>query len=255
MLGRPGAPTLKPTAFRQMTGRKGRVVSNDDGSISYESRSELDVPVEILNITEKQRFMDGDKVTVLFDASSWPARRLAVPDSKKRVALRFVERGVLATQNVRWLPEKSWCIEPLWAPVLSRRAEAKLRSLVQLCSAVASGGNGRCCFVLILSSAIERRMPAGGRKTWPKMGGGFLQRSVVSCLRKENVASGGTSWSIQKLDSASEAKKVHLLSFTLPLVALLCLFQRILPSSPKLPARASRCRPTGEPRTRGDGCT
>jgi hypothetical protein len=37
-------------------------VSNDDGSISYESRSELDVPVEILNITEKQRFMDGDKV-------------------------------------------------------------------------------------------------------------------------------------------------------------------------------------------------
>ena len=37
-------------------------MSNDDGSISYESRSELDVPVEILNITEKQRFMDGDKV-------------------------------------------------------------------------------------------------------------------------------------------------------------------------------------------------
>lgn len=46
-----------------MTGRKGRVVSNDDGSISYESRSELDVPVEILNITEKQRFMDGEKVS------------------------------------------------------------------------------------------------------------------------------------------------------------------------------------------------
>ena len=45
-----------------MTGRKGRVVSNDDGSISYESRSELDVPVEILNLTEKQRFMDGEKV-------------------------------------------------------------------------------------------------------------------------------------------------------------------------------------------------
>lgn len=50
-----------------MTGRKGRVVSNDDGSITYESRSELDVPVEILNLTEKQRFMDGEKVeTELF---------------------------------------------------------------------------------------------------------------------------------------------------------------------------------------------
>lgn len=48
--------------FLQMTGRKGRVVSNDDGTISYESRSELDVPVEILNLTEKQRFMDGEKV-------------------------------------------------------------------------------------------------------------------------------------------------------------------------------------------------
>lgn len=39
------------------------MVSNDDGSITYESRSELDVPVEILNLTEKQRFMDGEKVS------------------------------------------------------------------------------------------------------------------------------------------------------------------------------------------------
>ena len=54
------SPSLSPVS--QMTGRKGRVVSNDDGSISYESRSELDVPVEILNLTEKQRFMDGEKV-------------------------------------------------------------------------------------------------------------------------------------------------------------------------------------------------
>lgn len=52
-----------------MTGRKGRVVSNDDGSITYESRSELDVPVEILNLTEKQRFMDGEKVIGEFSGS------------------------------------------------------------------------------------------------------------------------------------------------------------------------------------------
>lgn len=44
-----------------MTGRKGRVISTDEG-ISYESRSEMDVPLEILNLTEKQRFMDGEKV-------------------------------------------------------------------------------------------------------------------------------------------------------------------------------------------------
>lgn len=54
-----------------MTGRKGRVVSNDDGSITYESRSELDVPVEILNLTEKQRFMDGEKVR---QSSFWNLR-------------------------------------------------------------------------------------------------------------------------------------------------------------------------------------
>lgn len=46
----------------QMTGRKGRVVSTDDGSVQYESRSEQDAPLEILNLTEKQRFMDGEKV-------------------------------------------------------------------------------------------------------------------------------------------------------------------------------------------------
>jgi len=50
--------------YVQMTGRKGRVVCTDEG-ISYESRSENDVPLEILNLTEKQRFMDGEKVCCL----------------------------------------------------------------------------------------------------------------------------------------------------------------------------------------------
>ncbi|XP_027709381.1 protein strawberry notch homolog 1 [Vombatus ursinus] len=60
-----------PENVAEMTGRKGRVVSNDDGSISYESRSEADVPVEILNITEKQRFMDGNKnIAIISEAAS-----------------------------------------------------------------------------------------------------------------------------------------------------------------------------------------
>ncbi|KAJ0057509.1 hypothetical protein NL108_009255, partial [Boleophthalmus pectinirostris] len=60
-----------PENVAEMTGRKGRVVSNDDGSITYESRSELDVPVEILNLTEKQRFMDGDKnIAIISEAAS-----------------------------------------------------------------------------------------------------------------------------------------------------------------------------------------
>ncbi|KAG7480982.1 hypothetical protein MATL_G00061980 [Megalops atlanticus] len=60
-----------PESVAEMTGRKGRVVSNGDGSISYESRSELDVPVEILNITEKQRFMEGEKnIAIISEAAS-----------------------------------------------------------------------------------------------------------------------------------------------------------------------------------------
>ena len=37
-----------------MTGRKGRVISTDEGNVQYQSRAEDDVPVELLNITEKQ---------------------------------------------------------------------------------------------------------------------------------------------------------------------------------------------------------
>lgn len=68
-----------------MTGRKGRVVSNDDGSISYESRSEVDVPVEILNITEKQRFMDGKKV--YFPGVLSNRRHLPICSALERFAL------------------------------------------------------------------------------------------------------------------------------------------------------------------------
>lgn len=54
-----------------MTGRKGRVIQTEDGQIMYESRSEADVPLETLNLTEKQRFMDGDKdVAIISEAAS-----------------------------------------------------------------------------------------------------------------------------------------------------------------------------------------
>ena len=45
-----------------MTGIKNRVVSNEDGMISYESHSKQNVLLELLNIAEKKRFMDGEKV-------------------------------------------------------------------------------------------------------------------------------------------------------------------------------------------------
>ena len=45
-----------------MTGRKGRVVTKVGGSFAYEPRSKDDVPLELLNVAEKKRFMDGLKV-------------------------------------------------------------------------------------------------------------------------------------------------------------------------------------------------
>ncbi|XP_046385917.1 protein strawberry notch [Ischnura elegans] len=60
-----------PENVAEMTGRKGRVVQTEDGQIQYESRSEVDVPLETLNLTEKQRFMDGEKdVAIISEAAS-----------------------------------------------------------------------------------------------------------------------------------------------------------------------------------------
>lgn len=60
-----------PDNVAEMTGRKGRVIQTEDGSIQYESRSEQDVPLETLNLTEKQRFMDGTKdVAIISEAAS-----------------------------------------------------------------------------------------------------------------------------------------------------------------------------------------
>ena len=45
-----------------MTGRKGRVVAKTDGSYAYEARTKDDVPLEVLNVAEKKRFMNAEKV-------------------------------------------------------------------------------------------------------------------------------------------------------------------------------------------------
>ena len=54
-----------------MTGRRGRVVQMSDGSVRYQLRSEPDVSIELLNITEKTRFMDGEKeIAIISEAAS-----------------------------------------------------------------------------------------------------------------------------------------------------------------------------------------
>ena len=60
----------------EMTGRRGRVVSLPGGRIQYQLRSENDVSTEMLNIREKQRFMDGEKVCSFF-YSTFNAKQLS----------------------------------------------------------------------------------------------------------------------------------------------------------------------------------
>jgi hypothetical protein len=60
------------TLLLQMTGRKGRVVSREDGEIEYELRhAGSDVPLELMNMDEKEKFMRGEKlVAVISEAAS-----------------------------------------------------------------------------------------------------------------------------------------------------------------------------------------
>nr|XP_002127283.2 protein strawberry notch homolog 1 isoform X2 [Ciona intestinalis] len=60
-----------PENVAEMTGRKGRVIATDEGNVEYQTRAESDVPVELLNMTEKQRFMDGEKnIAIISEAAS-----------------------------------------------------------------------------------------------------------------------------------------------------------------------------------------
>lgn len=60
-----------PENVAEMTGRKGRVVSNEEGQVQYEARTENDVSLEMLNLVEKQRFMDDEKrVAIISEAAS-----------------------------------------------------------------------------------------------------------------------------------------------------------------------------------------
>merc|ERR1719225_1865187 len=61
-----------PENVSEMTGRKGRVVQDQtSGDVRYESRSEADIPLETLNLAEKDRFMRGEKnVAIISEAAS-----------------------------------------------------------------------------------------------------------------------------------------------------------------------------------------
>uniref|UniRef100_A0A8C6V5N2 Strawberry notch homolog 2 n=1 Tax=Naja naja TaxID=35670 RepID=A0A8C6V5N2_NAJNA len=60
-----------PEKVAEMTGRKGRVVRRPGGSVVFESRAEQGLSIDHVNLKEKERFMNGDKlVAIISEASS-----------------------------------------------------------------------------------------------------------------------------------------------------------------------------------------
>lgn len=60
-----------PDQVAEMTGRKGRVVKMETDEIQYESRAEYGVSMDELNLLEKKRFMDGEKlIAIISEAAS-----------------------------------------------------------------------------------------------------------------------------------------------------------------------------------------
>ncbi|XP_012862861.1 protein strawberry notch homolog 2-like [Echinops telfairi] len=60
-----------PKAVAEMTGRKGRVVSRPNGTVVFESRAEQGLSIENVNLVERERFMNGEKlVAIISEASS-----------------------------------------------------------------------------------------------------------------------------------------------------------------------------------------
>ncbi|XP_062844128.1 protein strawberry notch homolog 2a [Trichomycterus rosablanca] len=60
-----------PEKVSEMTGRKGRVVRRPDGRVQYESRAEQGLTIDHVNIKEKERFMEGEKlVAIISEAAS-----------------------------------------------------------------------------------------------------------------------------------------------------------------------------------------
>lgn len=55
----------------EMTGRKGRVVQTEFNEIQYETRAEQGITLEKLNLIEKERFMNGEKlIAIISEAAS-----------------------------------------------------------------------------------------------------------------------------------------------------------------------------------------
>ena len=101
-----------PDHVAEMTGRRGRVVcrnnpATDDleakmSSYVYETRNEADVPLELMNVVQKERFMNGEKLVAIISEAASSGISL---QANRRYANQF--RRVHLTIELPWSADRA----------------------------------------------------------------------------------------------------------------------------------------------------